>query len=310
MIVFWIVLVLIAVIIAIGAYTFFAACGKRKDLPWLDAKQMQKTSYAKYTDLIAQSNQWLQDHDAKDIYMTNREGLILHGLWVPAENPRGTILLAHGYRSSMLVDFGMVLEFYHTMGMNLLLPEQRCHGKSQGKFITFGVKESRDMEDWIAYHNQTFGACPVILSGLSMGASTILYLADKELPGNVRGIIADCGFTTPKEILSKVFYETVHLPPQLFIWITGVFSRCLARFSLDEEDTRTSLRHGKLPVFMIHGTGDDFVPCKMTQEAYDACTSKKYLLLAENAGHGVSFLYEKDRYIDLLQQFLSAHLEG
>lgn len=310
MIVIWILLVLVFLIFATGVYTFFTACGKRKELPWLDAEQMQKTSYAKYSDLIIQSHKWLQEHSAKDIYMTNREGLVLHGLFVPADRPKGTIILAHGYRSSMLADFGMVLDFYHNKGLNLLLPEQRCHGKSQGRFITFGVKESKDMEDWIAYHNEMFGACPVILSGLSMGASTMLYLADKELPENVRGIIADCGFTTPKDILSKVFYDTVHLPPQIFIWVAGCLSKCLAHFSLTQKDTRISLSRSKLPVFLIHGTADDFVPCKMTQEGYDACTSVKYLLLAENAGHGVSFLHEKEKYITILQQFLSTHLEG
>ncbi len=310
MIIIWIILGLFVLVFSVGAYVFFTACGKKKDLPWLDTKQMQKTNYAKYCDLILQSDHWLRKHNAKDIYMTNREGLVLHGLWIPAEDPKGTMLLAHGYRSTMLVDFGMVLELYHSMGMNLLIPEQRCHGESEGKYITFGVKESKDMEDWLAYHNQVFGIFPMILSGLSMGASTMLYLADKNLPENVRGIIADCGFTTPQEILSKVFYETVYLPPQLFIWATGLFCRCLARFSLNQEDTRKSLSKSRLPVFLIHGTGDDFVPCEMSQAAYDACTSKKYLLLAENAGHGVSFLHQQDQYIQMLKHFLSTHLEG
>ncbi len=310
MIVVWMILGLAVLIFVTGAFAFFAACGRKKDLPWLDAKKMQKTNFAKHCDLITRSNQWFQEHTPKDIYMKNREGLVLHGLWIPAKSPKGTMLLAHGYRSTMLVDFGMVLEFYHSMGMNLLIPEQRCHGKSQGKYITFGVKESKDMEDWITYHNQTFGICPIVLSGLSMGASTMLYLADKELPKNVRGIIADCGFTTPQEILSKVFYHTVHLPPQLFIWVTGLFSRCLAGFSLNQEDTRKSLSQSRLPVFLIHGTGDDYVPCEMTQAAYDACTSKKYLLLAENAGHGLSFLHKREQYTQMLTHFLSTHLEG
>lgn len=301
---------LILVSIVVGVYLFFAACLRRKELPWLVEAKMKKTAYAKYYDYIVKSHNWLLEHNAEDVFIKSHDGLKLHGLWVSARDPKGTVLLAHGYRSTMLVDFGAVMDFYHALGMNLLLPEQRSHGKSEGKFITFGVKESCDMQNWIAYHNQKYGNYPMILDGLSMGASTVLYLADKELPENVKGIIADCGFTSPKEIIGVVFRRVTHLPEFPFIWIAELCARVFGKFSLYACDSRRILQNSRLPVIMVHGTADDFVPCYMTREGYDACTSPKQILLAEGATHGVSFFVEKERYMQIITDFLNQRVQN
>lgn len=301
---------LILASIVVGVYLFFAACLRRKELPWLVEAKIKNTVYAKYYDYIVKSHNWLLEHNAEDVFIKSHDGLKLHGLWVPAKDPKGTVLLAHGYRSTMLVDFGAVMDFYHALGMNLLLPEQRSHGKSEGKFITFGVKESQDMQNWIAYHNQQFGNYPMILDGLSMGASTVLYLADKELPENVKGIIADCGFTSPKDIISVVFRKVTHLPGIPFIWIAELCARVFGKFSFYGCDSRKILQNSRLPVIMVHGTADDFVPCYMTRAGYDACTSPKQLLLAEGATHGVSFFVEKERYMQMITGFLDQHVQN
>lgn len=306
----WILLALFLLALVSGGYVFVLACVRRKDLPWFDEAKLRKTSYGKYYKAILASDAWLKEHNAQDVYVTSRDGLKLHGLWIPAENSKGTVLLAHGYRSTMLVDFGLAFAYYHTLGMNILVPQQRAHGQSQGRFITFGVRESQDMLCWVNYHNETFGPQQMVLSGLSMGASTVLYMADMDLPLNVKCIIADCGFTSPKAILDKVFRSVTHLPSGLSLWAADIFARIFAGFRLDEKDTRRVLKNAKLPVLMIHGTDDDFVPCYMTQQGYDACCTKKDLLLVEGAGHGTSFLVDKESYMKKILGFLEANLEA
>lgn len=305
-----IILTVFLLLLISGGYVFVLACVRRKDLPWFDEVKIAKTSYGKYYKAILASDAWLRENNAQDVYVTSNDGLRLHGLWIPAENPKGTVLLAHGYRSTMLVDFGLAFAYYHTLGMNILVPQQRAHGQSQGRFITFGVKESRDMLCWVKYHNQFFGPQQMVLSGLSMGASTVLYMADLELPQNVKCIIADCGFTSPKEILDKVFRSETHLPGWISLWATDLFARVFAGFSLDEKDTRRVLKNAKLPVLMIHGTDDDFVPSCMTQEGYDACCGEKDLLLVDGAGHGTSFLKDKQAYMNKILKFLKTHIDG
>ena len=310
MTVLWILILIFALLVFTGVYVFIKACVRRKDLPWMVEEELKKTSFGKYYHCIQASWAWLQEHGAQDVYVRSSDGLRLHGLWIPARNPRGTVLLAHGYRSTMLVDFGLAFAFYHTLGMNILAPEQRAHGKSEGRFITFGVKESGDMVCWINYHNTHLDSCQLILSGLSMGASTMLYLADRQLPPNVKCIIADCGFTSPKEIIDRVFRSVVHLPSWPVLWVTQLCAKVFARFSLSQKDTRACLKNAKLPVLMIHGLADDFVPCEMTRQGFAACGSDKALLLVDKAGHGVSFLVDKEAYVKHVIAFLEKHLEG
>lgn len=306
----WILAGLFFFVLLSGLYVFVKACVRRKELPWMVEEELKKTSFGKYYKCIVASDEWLKEHQAQDVYVQSKDGLRLHGYWIPAENPRGTVLLVHGYRSTMLVDFGLAFAFYHALGMNVLVPEHRCHGKSEGKYITFGVKESEDITQWISYHNDHFGVQQIFLSGMSMGASTVLYLADQSLPANVKCIIADCGFTSPWEILGEVFRSVTHFPAAASLWATDLFARVFAGFSLKEKDTRKALAKAKLPVLMIHGSADDFVPCRMTLEGFDACTEDKELLIVQGAGHGVSFLVDKQSYTTKVIAFLEKHLEG
>ena len=305
---FFVLCALLLFALVSGTYVFVLACVRRKDLPWLVEKEIKKTSYGKYYECIVASDRWLQDHNAKDVYINSADGLQLHALWVPAENAKGTILLAHGYRSTFLVEFCVAFAFYHERGMNLLIPDQRSHGKSQGRFITFGVKESSDMRRWIDFHNANLSDKPMVLNGISMGASTMLYLADKKLPGNVRGIIADCGFTSPKEIIIEVFRKVVHLPAVPTIWVADLLSRIFAGFGLSDADTRKCLAKSRLPVLMIHGKEDGFVPCAMSESAFEACVSPKELLLIDGADHGLSFVVEPRRYMAAVEHFLDKYI--
>ena len=306
----YILLSVVLLILVSGLYIFIVGCVRRKELPWMVEEELKKTPYGKHYKNIVLGDRFLKDHNAQDVYIKSFDGLKLHAMWVPAENARGTVLFAHGYRSNKLVDFSLAFDMYHNLGMNILVPDQRAHGKSEGKYITFGVKESRDFKNWIAYHNKNLGDYPIILSGLSMGASTVLYLADADLPENVKGIIADCGFTSPLEILASVFRSIIHLPATPSLWAAELFAWIFAGFSLTEMDTRRSLKNSRVPVFMVHGLDDGFVPCEMTKQGYEACTGPKELLLIEGADHGVSFLVDRPRYTEMVFSFLKANVEG
>ncbi len=307
-VVLFLVISFILLLCVSGVYVFVVACVRKKELSWLIEDEIKKTAYGKYYQHIVDSHMWLIEHKAEDVYIESKDGLKLHGLWVPAKNAKGTVLFAHGYRSTMLVDFGLAFALYHDYGMNLLIPDQRSHGKSEGKIITFGVKESDDMRRWIDFHNANYGTAPMLLSGLSMGASTMLYLADQVLPENVKGIIADCGFTSPWDILGKVFRDVVHLPAAPTLFVTSIVARLVGGFGLKEKDTRKILRNNRLPVIMVHGMDDSFVPCWMTEEGFSACKGDKQLFMVDGAEHGVSFIVERKRYTELVLAFLNKYI--
>jgi fermentation-respiration switch protein FrsA (DUF1100 family) len=288
----------------VGCYTFFAACARGKEIAWLDESAIKKTAYGQFYDHVKAGDQWLKDHGAQDVFMRSHDGLKLHAKWVPAENARGTIILVHGYHSCVLTDFGLAFELYHKQGLNLLLPSHRAHGKSEGKYTTFGVLESRDIQGWILYHNAQFDDIPVICSGLSMGAATVKYLAGMDLPENVKGFIADCGFTSPKEIIASVFRATVHIPAWPFLWAASLAARFFAGFWLGERHSTVTLANNTRPILFIHGTADDFVPCEMTRRSFAACSGDKELLLVDGATHGVSFLRAREEYVALVDGLL------
>lgn len=305
----FILIAVAALLIVSGGYVFVIACCGGKKADWLDENWIKTTQYGVYSDYIQASDRWLKANKAVDVYITSHDGLRLHALWIPAEDPKGTVLMAHGYRSTMLIDFHLAFELFHRLGMNILVPEQRTHGQSQGRFITFGVKESRDMKNWLEYYDRELGKWPVVLYGISMGASTMLYLADHRLPGRVCGIIADCGFTSPKQIIASVYERVIRLPAVVSLWVTGVFARIFAGFGLGEKDTRRALKRSRYPVLLIHGQADDFVPCEMTQQAYEACTGRKKLLLVPGAAHGFSFLEDGYGYTAAVIDFLKENVD-
>ena len=291
-----------------GAYLFVFCCVRRKELPWLVEEEICKTPYKKFSKHIQVADRWLSEHTVEDAWILSDDGLKLHALWVPADDPKGSMLLTHGYRSCPLLEFGLALEVYHKKGLNLLIPDQRAHGKSEGQYITFGVKESADISSWILFHNKHYGKVPMILSGLSMGASTVLFLADKRLPDNVKGIIADCGFTSPKEILSCVFRSVTHLPALPSVLVAELCARFFGGFSFWECDTRRSLAASRMPVLLIHGKDDGFVPCYMSEQGYEACNGEKQLLIVDGADHAVSYLVDPDGYTGAVNAFIDKYL--
>ena len=298
------VLCLVALCFAVGGYTFFAACGRGKEINWSDEAAVKASPFGQYYTHISAGRQWLRDHQAQDVYMVNREGLRLHASWVPAENPKGTIIFAHGFHSCGLSDFSLAFQLYYEQEMNILLLTQRSHTPSEGKYITFGVKESEDMRDWIDYHNANLGAYPILCSGLSMGAATVMYLAGMDLPANVRGFVADCGFSSPYEIISHVFTQKTHLPAWPFMWSAELFARFFAGFSLKNTNSTQTLRRNCRSILLVHGLEDDFVPAQMTRRSFDACAGDKHLLLVEGAGHGISFLVAREAYMEQIHQLV------
>lgn len=300
--------VIAAVCFGIGGFLFFAACGQHKEINWLDEAEVSRSPYAPFYSHIKSSHEWLEKHQAQDLWMHSFDGIRLHATWVPAQNPRGTVLLVHGYHSSIYTDFGPVMRLYHDLGMNILMPDHRGHGKSGKTYTTFGVKECKDILTWIGYHNNQLGDYSMVLSGLSMGASTVMFLGDCELPRNVKYCIADCGFTSPKDIISKVFSDVMHVPARPFLWATDIFARFFAGFSLSEKSTLQTLKHNHLPFLFVHGLEDDFVPTEMTMMSYEACAGEKHLLLVKGAAHGVSYLHAPEQYHAMNMKLLDTYI--
>lgn len=295
----------LSAVVLLGFYIFREACG-RQDRPegWED-KRVAESGDAGWQKRWEAARDWLSRQETEELEVQSDDGFLLHGLLLPHVNPRATVLLFHGWHSSWEMDFLCLLPFLHKQRLQCLLVDQRAQGDSEGRYMTYGVRERLDVPVWVDYAASRFGKDhPLLLYGVSMGAATVLMASSERYDAKVCGIVADCGFTSPHEIIAKAGPKRLHLPPYPTLWLLELYTRLFADFSLWGANTPDALRSCRCPVLFIHGKADDFVPCEMTQRAYDACASDKTLLLVDGAGHARSHITDSEKYEAAYAAFL------
>lgn len=233
----------------------------------------------------------------RDVEITSHDGLTLRGKYYEYAPNAPIELMFHGYRGSARSDLcGGVLRCFK-LGRSVLAVDQRASGRSDGHVISFGINESRDCEAWVKFIIESIDSnARIMLTGISMGAATVMTAASADLPENVIGVIADCGYTTPKDIIKKVSAD-MKLPPNLIYPFIKLGARIFGGFDLDSRSPYDSLKRAKIPVIFIHGDVDAFVPYAMSEENYRICTSRKKLVKAEGAGHGLAYTKAPELYL-------------
>jgi len=263
----------------------------------------------KYNPSIQAGGDWFVSQNPEDVSIKSFDGLLLYGQFLAAKtgerNAKGTVIMMHGFHGFGLRDYAAFTKFYYDQDFNILLPDQRAHGKSQGKYITFGVKERFDCRDWILYVNKRIGGEKnIFLHGNSMGCSTVLMTSGFDLPANVKGIIADCGFTSPYEIIKHVLVHDFHLPVFPILPAAEIIIKCFAGFSMKEYSTLDAMKTNRIPVLFIHGENDDFVPTYMSRQNYDACIAEKRINIEPKAMHSESYYINTAKYKALVIDFI------
>ena len=238
------------------------------------------------------------------VEITSRDGLPLRARYYHSADSAPLEIQFHGYRGSAIRDFCGGAPLGLSLGHNVLLVDQRAHGASGGSTISFGIKERYDVLDWVAYARKRFGAdVPIGLYGVSMGAATVLMAAGLELPDNVRGVVADCPYSSPEAIIRKVAREDMHLPAALAMPFIRLSARLFGRYSIREASAVEAVRKAKIPILVIHGEDDRFVPCAMSREIHAANPDLVTLETFPEAGHGLSYIVDPKRYKHLVVGF-------
>ena len=263
---------------------------------------------AEYAGSMALVGKWLKEQKLDDVSIRSRDGLLLHAYYLPAHSPSNRlVILHHGFTGNAMDNDAMHAKFFHEQGYEVLLPDLRAHGKSEGKYVGFGILERFDTLEWVKHSLERFGRdIHIVLHGTSMGAATVLMtLGIPEIQETVSAVIADCGYTSPAEIFAYMIRKDYHIPPKPVLKVAGIETRALAGYSYDDYSTLDALQGNRVPVLFIHGREDHFVPAWMTQKNYDTCNSKKELLFVENAGHGFSVLENQPLYEQAEKDFLA-----
>lgn len=248
---------------------------------------------------------WFDSQDFASVSIVSSDGLTLSGQTLSAgENAKGIVICFHGYHSSCRRDFSLQTMMLHRAGYHLLLATQRSHGESEGTYICFGAKERLDVAPWCRFALQHFGDLPITLFGLSMGASTVLMAASTDLPPQVKRIVGDCGFSDPFAIIKNTLRHKHHLLPVPLIDFMNYWSRVLAGFDFRQISCEEALKDSSLPVLLLHGEEDAYVPTKMSRDLAKALPNQVSLVLFPHARHGQSVYYDPQRYEQEVLSFL------
>ena len=305
MLIFSIFLGLIALILLIAyiCYRIAFYAPPRKSLPEGTIEIPDGEIYEAHREKMENWVRQMWTMERQSFEITAFDGLKLHAKFYEFAPGAPIELMFHGYRGSAERDLSGGIERCFRVGRSALIVDQRCAGKSDGHVITMGICERRDCLRWIDFAIDHFGPdVKIILTGISMGASTVLMAGAEELPPNVVGILADCGYTSAKAIMYEVIRK-MGLPPKPSYPFVKLGAKIFGHFDLEETSPLEAVRHCKLPVIFFHGEDDDFVPCYMSKENFEACPSRKRLVTIPGAGHGLAYAIEPDRYVEELYDF-------
>lgn len=216
-------------------------------------------------------------------------------------------ILVHGYKSFGIKDFSGGINLSLDNGHNALLIDHRAHGESEGHTISFGIKERFDILSWINYINKRFNNdVPIILMGISMGAATVLMTSELELPKNVKCIIADCPFSSPSDIIKKVTIERKY-PVQLLQLFLPISARLFGKFNINEASAKEAVKNAKVPILLIHGDEDEFVPYEMSVTIKNNNPNIEFHTFKCNI-HGLSYIFDTQKYKQIVTDFTNKYL--
>ncbi|WP_455257604.1 alpha/beta hydrolase [Peptoniphilus asaccharolyticus] len=230
------------------------------------------------------TNEFLNNNEVKETSVVSNDGLNLKGYYY-LNNSDKWALIIHGYRDNH-EDMNAYAQRYFEKGYNVLMPDLRGNGNSEGKYIGMGCLDKDDMKLWVDWILKNNSNPEIVVHGLSMGAATTMMLAGEETPNNVKVFIEDAGFTSVRDIFESELKVRFHLPSFPILDAGGMVSKVKAGYAFDGASALEQIEKSTKPVMFIHATDDNFVPFRMLDELYNAKKmGAKKKLVAENAGH-------------------------
>lgn len=226
---------------------------------------------------------------------------------VPPVSNGNLIIACHGARSSGVGEFCFMKDYFCRNGFTLVMPDHRGCGESDGKFLGYGTHESKDTMIWLDYAKKRFPELNIFLLGVSMGAATVLMMSNTVSPNDVKGIIADCAYTSVKDEFTYQVKTSFHFPSQPLLSICNAYCKAFCKYGFNDAQPIENVKHAKVPILFIHGKADDFVPFYMEKQLYDACSSEKEYIEVDGAVHARSYYTNPLQYETAMNRFIKKY---
>ena len=243
------------------------------------------------------------NNNHREVSIKTMDDLLLRGYVINNKKNNNWVIVVHGFTSDHLNMINRA-EKFNNLGYNVLLFDLRGHLNSEGKYITMGVKDSDDIKLWCDYLVKEMSAKKIVLYGISMGAASVMMALDKDLPKEVKVAIEDCGYTSIYDEYKYQLKNLFHLPAFPFIDICNLYARLFAKFDFKKNSAIKSIRNTNIPLLLIHGTKDTFVPYYMLEELNNNCKSKHKTFVVEGANHTEAQNLDYDNYWKTVENFI------
>lgn len=248
---------------------------------------------------------FLEKADGFKVKCTSDDGFELIAACFRQPEPKGKpwVILLHGYT-------GWKEEMYHhaakyfEKGYNILCPDLRCQGESEGDFIGMGWTDREDVLNWIGLITDTYPDADIVLQGESMGASCVLMMTGGDLPDNIKCVISDCAFTDSFSMFRKQLRDWFSVPDIGFISSARFWLKIRGGYDLKDASALNEVKSSSTPTLFIQGDQDRIVPVSAAKELYDACTAEKEILIVEGAGHAQASYKDPDAYYSSIFGFI------
>lgn len=264
--------------------------------------------YKAYKAGMAESIQEMEKTPCENVGIVSDDGCRLAGKLYRAKEKSPLVLFFHGYHGMAAWDGYGIFKICRESGFSVLMVDERAHGNSEGRSITFGIKERNDCKLWAEYAVKLLGEeTDIFLAGVSMGAASVMMSTELGLPGNVKGIVADCGYSEPAAIIKETI-RSMRLPVEPTYLIVRLSARLFGHFDLEESGPLRAMKKLEIPILFIHGTKDSVVPPFMNEELYKNCVANKERVWIEGADHANSALTDYETYKEAVLGFLEQNL--
>ena len=251
----------------------------------------------------------LNDSNYTDEYITSQDNLKLHSYQVKNQTSSNKwVITVHGYTSEGINMSSYAKKYYYN-GYNVLIPDLRSHGLSEGHYIGMGWDDRLDIISWINYILNEDPNAEIVLHGISMGAATVLMTSGEEIPSNVKAIIADCGYTSVWDEFAYQLDDLFSLPEFPILNVSSIVAKIRAGYFLGEASSIEQVKKSQTPILYIHGDQDDFVPYYMMEELYNATNSEKEMLTIKGAEHAKASEVDPETYWTTINNFINKYIK-
>ncbi|MDY6065496.1 MAG: alpha/beta hydrolase [Finegoldia sp.] len=244
------------------------------------------------------------EKDCEEATINSEDGLILRAKYKLVDQSHIWALLVHGYKADNMQMMPYAKPYYDR-GYNVLMPDNRAHGESDGNYVGMGYLDMKDLICWIDWILERDPAAKIIMHGISMGAAAVMMVAG-ERPAGVVGYVEDCGYTDAYSIIESEFKKRNkrRMPYDALMKLSNFVAKINSGYSYDQASAIDQVKKADKPIMFIHGAKDDFVPVTMGYELYYTAGVPKDFYLVIQAGHAQVKDYDPIAYWNKVFSFI------